>query len=375
MHILVLNAGSSSLKASIVDPGSGEVLHRADERTGDRHWPAVVGAVLDALDLGDIGAVGHRVVHGGVRFRAPTVVDDDALKGIEALADLAPLHNPIAVETIRFARERLPSVPQVACFDTAFHATLQPAEYRYAVPDAWFRDWGVRRFGFHGLSVEWSIWRAAELLERDIDELNVVVAHLGSGCSVTAVQGRRSVSTSMGMTPLEGLVMGTRAGSIDPGVLLHVLRDGRLTRDELVETLEHRSGLLAMAGTADMRAIVDAEARGDGRAAMALQMFVRRAAAGIAGAATALRSIDAVIFTGGIGEHAGSVRAAIVGRLGVLGIAAISGEGVAADALLSAAGARPAVLRIEAREDLVIAAQTASAIGFRPGAPPAPSGS
>ena len=362
MHILVLNAGSSSLKASIIDPATGREAGRADARTGDRTWAVVVEEVLGRLGLHGVGAVGHRVVHGGVRFRGPALVDDDVLAGIDALAQLAPLHNPIASETIRLAQRRLPGVPHVASFDTAFHAALQPAEYRYAVPDAWFRDWGIRRFGFHGLSVEWALWRAAELLERDVDDLRLVIAHLGSGCSVTAVLGRRSVATSMGMTPLEGLMMGTRAGSIDPGIPLFLLRQGRLSGDDLADALEHQSGLLAMAGTADMREVVEGEARGDGRAAMAVQMFVRRAAAGIAGAATALPGLDAIVFTGGIGEHSGPVRRAIVERLGVWGVAPISDEDVEEDAVLSAA-APVAVLRIEAREDMVIAGQVARLIG------------
>ena len=341
--ILVLNAGSSSLKASVVEPTTAETVVRTEVRVGDdatraEGWEQVLEGALSDLDVSGVRAVGHRVVHGGERFRAPVLVDDDVLTAIDALAELAPLHNPIAAASIRAARSRLPDLPHVACFDTAFHATLPEAAWRYPVPERWWRDWGVRRYGFHGLSVAWSVRRAAELLARPASDLRLVVAHLGSGCSVSAVDGGRSVATSMGMTPLEGLMMGTRAGSIDPGILLALVRAGRLTVDELADALDHRSGLLGVAGTADMRAIVERARLGDADARLAIELFVGRAAAGIAAAATALPALDALVFTGGIGEHATSVRDAIVKRLAVVRV--------------------PAVLTVEAREDLVIADQT-----------------
>ncbi len=298
-------------------------------------------------------------MHGGTRFVAPVVVDDDVLAGIEEVAPLAPLHNAVALETIQLVTDALPTVPQVVCFDTAFHRTLDPAALRYPVPDRWFEEWGVRRFGFHGLSVAWSARRAAELLERDVTDLGLVVAHLGSGCSVTAVDGGRSVATTMGMTPLEGLMMGTRAGSIDPGVLLALLRSGRRTPDELAEDLDHSSGFVGMAGTSDVRALLAAEAEGEERAALALEIFVRRAAAGIAAMSTELRSLDALVFTGGIGEHAGPLRARIVARLGTIGLSPVSPTGGERDMVLSGGGGSPAVLRIEAREDVVVAEATA----------------
>ncbi len=278
------------------------------------------------------------------------------LEAIDALAPLAPLHNPVATDTIRAARTALPGVPHVACFDTAFHATLPAAAHRYPVPAAWYEAWGVRRFGFHGLSVAWAVTRAGELLERDPVSLGLVVAHLGSGCSVTAVDHGRSVDTSMGMTPLEGLMMGTRAGSIDPGVLLALLRDGRLSVDELGETLDHRSGLLGVSGrSSDVRALLDAERDGDESAALALELFVSRAAAGIGAAATALPGVDALVFTGGIGEHSGRIRARIVARLAVLGVPPITDADPNEDAILSHAPGVPSVLRIASREDVVIA--------------------
>ena len=369
MRVLVLNAGSSSLKASVLDPPRREA-HAAETvewgsdatRVTDRRgaFGELLGAlVVGGVPIGSIDAVGHRVVHGGTRFVAAAIVDDEVLTAIEELAPLAPLHNAIAVETIRLAAQELPDVPQVACFDTALHTTLDQAALRYPVPDRWFEEWGVRRFGFHGLSVAWSVRRAAELLDRDVSGLALIVAHLGSGCSVTAVSGGRSVATSMGMTPLEGLMMGSRAGSIDPGVLLELLRSGRRTPDELAEDLDHGSGLVGVAGTSDVRALLAAEAEGEERAALALEIFVRRAAAGIAAMSTELRSLDALVFTGGFGEHAGPLRARIVARLGTIGLSPVSPTGGERDMVLSGGGGSPAVLRIEAREDVVVAEATA----------------
>jgi acetate kinase len=250
----------------------------------------------------------------------------------------------------------IPDLVHVAVFDTAFHATLAEEAYRYPVPDRWFTDWGVRRFGFHGMSVEWSAEMAAQLLRRPAAELRLVVAHLGSGCSVTAVDGGRSVSTSMGMTPLEGLMMGTRAGSIDPGILFYLLRTGRRDSGELAEQLDHESGLLGVSGrTSDVRELLRAEASGDAPAALALQLFCRRAAECIASAATALPRLDAIVFTGGIGENAAGLRARIAARLSAIGVAPISDESVTHDVVLSESAVTPAILRIEAREDVVVA--------------------
>ncbi len=375
MRVLALNAGSSSLKASVV--GGGRALARSavgwgtDASRIEDRGPGI-GAVLSDLagqgiDPASIGAVGHRVVHGGPTLVASTRIDDAVLATIDGLSELAPLHNVVAMETIRAARVTLPDLPHVACFDTAFHARLPGSARRYPVPTCWGSDWGVRRYGFHGLSVAWATSRSAELLERREADLGLIVAHLGSGCSVTAVQGGRSVATSMGLTPLEGLMMGTRAGSIDPGILLYLLRTGRSSLDELAEALDHGSGLLAVSErTSDVRDLEAAADAGDARATLALEMFVERAAAGIAAAATALDRLDAVTFTGGIGEHAGRVRASIVGHLRVLGLAAVSDLESGEDRVLAvdrAAERRsptpgtigPVALRVEAREDLVIA--------------------
>jgi acetate kinase len=365
VRVLVLNPGSSSLKVSVLEPPNREALATAaidwgaDATRASGRTSAISGTLdllgRDGVAVSSINAVGYRVVHGGSRFTRPTLIDDEVVAAIDQLASFAPLHNRIAADTIRRARERIPGVPHVAVFDTAFHASLPPAGYRYPVPDEWFRKWGIRRFGFHGLSVAWSVARAAELLDRPTESLRLVVAHLGSGCSVTAVDSGRSVETSMGMTPLEGLMMGTRAGSIDPGVILELLRRDRLTLAQLSDVLDHGSGLLGVAGSADVRELLAAESGGDQAAALGLELFVRRAASGIAGCSSALPSVDAVILTGGIGEHSGPIRKRIVDRLAVLGVGEISDADVREDRVLSKSNGVPAVLRVEAREDVVVA--------------------
>ena len=371
MRVLVLNAGSSSLKASIVEDGAtvarAEHSFGADATTSPGQ-PAAVRDVLASLGGAGVGAqtieaVGHRVVHGGATFSQPTLLDERTMAAFDALDELAPLHNAVAVATIRAAQAALPGVPHIACFDTAFHATLPEAAARYPLPESWNADWGIRRFGFHGLSVAWAVEKAGELLGRPSRELALLVAHLGSGCSVTAVAEGSSVQTSMGFTPLEGLMMGTRAGSIDPGILLYLLRSRRIGLDDLHGALEHSSGLMGVSGLgSDVRALEAAASAGDHRAGLALEMFIARAAAGIASAAVSLDRLDALIFTGGIGEHAGRIRAAIVDRLSIIGFPRIEPEETGVDRVLAegdlAARAdrlRPAVLRIEAREDLVIA--------------------
>ncbi|HEY7598808.1 MAG TPA: acetate kinase, partial [Candidatus Limnocylindrales bacterium] len=253
-RVLVLNAGSSSLKASLLEVGrvaplaSTAIGWGADAtRVGDRA-PAVERVIAELVTDGGaaLAGVGHRIVHGGERFVAPVLIDDRVLAELDELAALAPLHNPVASDTVRAARAALPRVAHVAVFDTAFHASLPPAAVIYPLPWRWHAEWGIRRYGFHGLSVAWSTRRAAELLGRPAEDLRLVVAHLGNGCSVSAVDGGRSVATSMGMTPLEGLMMGTRAGSFDPGIALRLLEDGRLSLAELAEELEHGAGLLGV---------------------------------------------------------------------------------------------------------------------------------
>ncbi len=376
MRVLVLNAGSSSLKASVVEAGRREPLAAVNvgwgsdaTRVSDR--AEAVESVLAELASRRVGqhsldGVGHRFVHGGATFREPILVDDAVIGRLGGLLDLAPLHNGVALDTITAARRLLPDVPHACAFDTGFHAGLPPAAFVYPLPWRWYEEWGIRRYGFHGLSVAWAVRRAGELLRRDPAGVRLIVAHLGSGCSVTAVDGGRSVATSMGLTPLEGLMMGTRAGSVDPGILLGLLREGRTGLDELAEALDHGSGLLGLSAVSgDVRDVSRAAEEGDERARLALDVFVRRAAEGIAAAATALPRLDALVFTGGIGENAGELRARIVDRLAVLGIGPVEREEGGADRLLSAAGAAPAVMRVEAREDLVIAEAVADLLAGR----------
>ena len=375
MRVLVLNPGSSTLKAVVLEPPSSDglgavTIELGDDASRSAGRRAAVRTALDRLadegiDPGTIEAVGVRVVHGGSRFLGPVLVDDAVLDQIAALADFAPLHNPIAVETIRAAGAALPGIPRVAAFDTAFHASLAAEAYRYAVPERWFTDWGVRRYGFHGLSVAWSVRRSSDLLAVPADRLRLVVAHLGSGCSVTAVDGGRSVDTTMGMTPLEGLVMGTRTGSLDPGILIRLLRARRLTVEELAAALDHESGMLGLSSrSSDVRVLLAAEAGGDERARLALAVFVLRAAAAIAAATTTLPGLDAVVFTGGIGEHSGPIRSRIVRRLAALGLDPLDErESDDDDDGILGSGHGPAVLRIAAREDIVIAEAVAAVVG------------
>lgn len=371
MRVLVLNPGSSTLKAAVLEPpertplATVEVDRGADaSRLGDASDAvarALAAIARDGVPADGIRAVGYRVVHGGSRFREPVVIDDAVVAAIDELAPLAPLHNPVAAATIRAGRSAVPAATHVAAFDTAFHAALPEDAIRYAVPARWAEAWGVRRYGFHGLSVEWATRRTGELLERPLGGLGLVVAHLGSGCSVTAVDGGRSADTSMGMTPLEGLVMGTRAGSLDPGILLALLRDGRLGLDDLAEDLDHRAGLLGLSGrSADVRDLLAAEADGDEAARLALAVFVRRAAAGIAGAATALPRLDAIAFTGGIGEHSGAIRRRILGRLGSVGVDPGRNAESAASEWVLEGRSGPAVAVVRAREDVVIAEAAAA---------------
>jgi acetate kinase len=359
MRVLVLNAGSSSLKTSVVgEPGDATVSRDELQRPAQTGWSGALGDALGGA--GRIEAIGHRVVHGGARHTGAMLISDTVVGELEELRDLAPLHNGPALEVISAAREAFPDLPQVACFDTAFHATLAPAAYVYPLPYAWYADWGLRRFGFHGLSVSWSVERAAALLERPVAELRLVVAHLGSGCSVTAVDGGRSVATSMGMTPLEGLMMGTRSGSVDPGLLLELLDDGRTTLADLRTALQRESGLLGVSGvSADLREVERAASADDERAVLAIEIFVRRAAAGIAAVASALPALDALVFTAGIGEHAADVRTAICGRLATLRVPAVLNHQSGEDELLSLPGSPVSVLRVAAREDLVIAREVA----------------
>ena len=359
MRLLVVNAGSSSLKLRVLDAADRSVFEREVERTGGRlDRPALDAAVREA---GSVAAVGHRVVHGGPRYSAPVVVDDRVLDYLRSLVQLAPLHQPPSLAGIEEVRRLLPSTPQVACFDTAFHHSLPAAASTYAVPLAWRSRWGVRRYGFHGLSHAYASRRAASLLGRPVEELRLVTCHLGSGASLCAVAGGVSVDTTMGFTPLEGLVMGTRSGSVDPGLLVWLLREKKLSLAELDRALERESGLLGLAGSADMKEVI-ASSTPEGNAA--LDVYLHRLRALVAAMAAAMGGLDGLVFTGGIGERSPEIRAAAAAGLGFLGVAldpaANAAEG---DRDISAGGASVRTLVLAAREDLEIARQVRGLLG------------
>jgi len=359
VRVLVVNAGSSSLKLRVLDPGDA-VAAEADidaprsqvDEDALRAW--IAGA-------GTVDAVGHRIVHGGERFRSAVRVDDGVVRELRALTDLAPLHQPKSLAALDAVLAALPDTPTVACFDTAFHATLAPEATTYAVPRAWRERWGIRRYGFHGLSHAYASRRAAEMT----GARRVVTAHLGAGASLAAVRDGRSVDTTMGFTPLEGLVMATRSGSVDPGLLLWLLERERLDVAEMSAALEHEGGLLALAGTADMREVLVRADSGDDEARVALGVYLHRLRAGIAAMAAALGGLDALVFTGGVGERSAPVRAAAADGLGFLGVAVDAARNGApdGDADVSADGAPVRTLVVPAREDVEIARQVRALLG------------
>lgn len=329
MRVLVINSGSSSLKYQVRDTDTNEVaanglIDRIGEGAGGPadHGEAMnqVAAALESeLAQKPLDAVGHRVVHGGERFSEPVLINNEITRAIERLNPLAPLHNPANVLGIRAITTKWPTMPQVAVFDTAFHRTLPEHAWRYAVPDELYRQYGIRRYGFHGTSHQFVTGRAAELLDIPVEEFNAVVAHLGNGVSLTAIQGGASIDTSMGFTPLEGLVMGTRSGDVDPSILVFLQRQG-LSADDIDTMLNKESGLKALAGNNDMRAIVEAAAAGDARARVALDITSYRLAKYIGGYHVAVGGAQALVFTAGIGENSADFRALVASRLGALGV-------------------------------------------------------
>jgi acetate kinase len=334
IDVLVVNAGSTSLKLSVVD-------------SSDRST-----SVTTIEDAPQVTAVGHRIVHGGELFTEPTVIDDAVAAQLELLVELAPLHNAPALAAIADARRLLPEATHVGVFDTAFHRTIPEVARTYALPRR-YRDRGIRRFGFHGLSIAWAAEQARAR--------RLVVCHLGGGASVTAVADGRSIDTTLGFTPLEGVPMGTRAGSVDPGALIYLLRHG-VTLDELDQALEHESGLVGLAGTDDVSAL---ERDPGDEAALALDVYCYRIAQAVAAMATALGGLDTLVFTGGVGEHSARVRAQVCARLGHLGVAVdgranaeLAGEGAVESA---ASGAQVRV--VHAREDVVVARAVRSTLG------------
>jgi acetate kinase len=319
LRVLVVNAGSSSLKLAMVDADRTVASTTAERWEGEGHLEPIT-AFLERLDRVD--AVGHRVVHGGPRLTEPVLVDADVLAYLESIEDLAALHNPRALAGIRAVRGLLPGVPTVACFDTAFHAHLPPAARTYALPREWNARWGLRRYGFHGLSHAYAVRRGAELIGRDLTGLRVVSCHLGAGASVAAVRGGASIDTTMGFTPLEGLVMATRSGSVDPGLVLWLLLHGGQTPADLSAALDHESGLKGLSGTSgDLRDVLAARSTGDIDAGLAFDVFVHRLRREIGAMTASTGGIDLLVMTGGIGEHAPLVRTLVAESLSHLGIA------------------------------------------------------
>jgi acetate kinase len=354
--VLVVNTGSSSLKLRLLDRDD-KVVAAADLE----QWDGSTG-LEDQFDdrWRRAEAVGHRVVHGGPDFRGPAVIDDNVLDRIEALTSLAPLHQPRAVAGIRAVRAALPDLPEVACFDTAFHATLAPAAFTYALPAAWRRRWPLRRFGFHGLSHAYAARRAAELVDRPLEGMRTVSCHLGAGASLCACLGGRSVDTTMGFTPLEGLVMATRSGSVDPGLVLWLQTECGLSAGEVTEGLERASGLAGLTGTSgDFRDVGD-----DERGRLAVAVYVHRLVREIGAMAAALGGLDTLVFTGGVGEHQPSIRAAAAERLAFLGVAVDRERNArtSTDGGIAAHGAAVHTVVVSAREDLEIARQVRASL-------------
>jgi acetate kinase len=351
VRILVVNAGSQSVKLRVIGDGDEE-LAATDLGPPDEKLASQLGRFLE--DAGEVDVAGHRVVHGGSVFTEPVIVDDRVRAALEDLSDLAPLHNPPAIAALDVVRRTRPAVPSVACFDTAFHAGLPPEARAYAVPEGW----GIRRFGFHGLSCAWALGRAAAVLEIPADRLRLVVCHLGGGASVTAIAGGRSVDTTMGFTPLEGLVMATRSGDVDPGALLWLIEHGRPAASVL-DDLEHRSGLWALSGaaTSDMRDLLTRRDAGDERSRLAVGVYVHRLRAKVAAMAAATGGTDAIVFTAGVGEGSAAIRGETAAGLAWMGVAIDESVGGEGDRDVSAAQAAVRTLVVHAREDLQIAAE------------------
>jgi acetate kinase len=356
-RVLVVNAGSSSLKLRVLDP--------ADAATASADLPAPSGAadasqIKSAIEsFGPVDAVGHRIVHGGTLYTGPVRIDDQVRQRLESLTDLAPLHQPKSLAALDAVQAVLPAVPAVACFDTAFHATIPAAAATFALPEEWRTRWSLRRYGFHGLSHAYVSRRAAQLLGRDGGGLRLVTCHLGAGASLAAISGGRSVDTTMGFTPLDGLVMATRSGSVDPGLVLWLEEHVHMPAAELASALEHRSGLHGLAGTADMREILLRAAAGDTRAELARETYLHRLRGSIAAMAAATDGLDAIVFTGGVGENSAEIRQRALDGLGFLGIAVdpASNEAGAGDREIGAPAAAVRALLVAAREDIEIAGQ------------------
>jgi len=361
MRILVVNAGSSSLKLRLL--GADDALLDSTDLPAlgtDPSDPALVALEAAVRTFGPVDVVGHRIVHGGTEFTGPVAIDSGVRAQIGALTDLAPLHQPKSIAALDAVSSILPAVPAVACFDTSFHATIPPVASTYALPADWRARWPLRRFGFHGLSHAYASRRTAELLGRRQEGLRVVTCHLGAGASLAAVRDGRSVDTTMGFTPLEGLAMATRSGTVDPGLILWLVEHQGMTPAEVSDGLEHRSGLLGLAGTDDMRAVVDRAALADPAAVLGLSVYLHRLRAGIAAMSAALGGIDALTFTGGVGEGSPLVRSAAAEGLRFVGLElddANNRDTEPVDREIGLGGAAVRSFVVAAREDLEIARQ------------------
>jgi acetate kinase len=394
MNILLLNAGSSSLKCTLMESADSRVVarglgdwagsqtlyqfagsddkERSEEVPWTGHAKAVHRFVFDLQhakpvvlpDRSALAAVGHRVVHGG-QFTSSVRITSEIRSRITSLGELAPLHNPPSLETLAAAEAELPGMPHVAVFDTAFHATMPPEARTYAVPESWTRDWGIRRFGFHGLSHAYCARRAAEMLG-GVTDLRFVICHLGHGCSASAVRGGRCVDTTMGFTPLEGLVMATRSGSIDPSIVLHVQQHHGLTAQQVESALNRESGLLGVSGvSADMRQVLAAAKGGNDQARLALGIYTHRVRQVIGALAVTMGGVDALIFTAGVGEHASEVRASICAGLGCLGLELDEHANAACkpDADVARPASRGRILVIATREDVTMLREVIQVLG------------
>jgi acetate kinase len=393
MNVLVINAGSSSVKYQLIDSreqkavavGSVERIGMADallvHKPHDREKVTVSGEILDHIqaieytlaillspnhgvikDRSEIDAVGHRVVHGGEKFSESAIITDEVLRQIRDCIELAPLHNPHNVRGIEACHRLLPGVPQVAVFDTAFHQTMPDYAFLYALPWALYKRHAIRRYGFHGTSHSWVAQRTAEYLEQDIENLKLVTCHLGNGCSMAAIDGGNSVDTTMGFTPLEGLVMGTRSGDIDPAIILHVIGKEELSLHEANALLNKHSGLLGVSGVSgDMREVIEESESGNERAALAIEIYGYRIRKYITAYAGAMGGLDAVIFTAGVGEHSPQVREIACRGLGFMGLSLDEEKNLSANsgaATISTDDSRARIVIMPTNEELAIAMET-----------------
>ena len=399
MNVLVINAGSSSLKYQLLNPETGDLLAKGlCERIGidgkftykpqvegkekldavDVAMPThaeAIAAVLDALvdpkngviaSMKEIDAVGHRVVHGGEKFASSVVITDEVMAAIEECNPLAPLHNPANIIGIKACQEKMPGVPMVAVFDTAFHQTMPAKAYTYAIPYEYYENDKMRRYGFHGTSHRYVSQRCAEILGKPIEELKIVSCHLGNGSSITAIDGGKSVDTSMGLTPLAGLPMGTRSGDMDAGIMEYIMKKYGMSMADMMTTLNKKSGVLGISGvSSDFRDLDNAAAEGNQRAALAVEVFEYGVRKMIAEYAAAMGGVDAVVFTAGVGENSADMRLHFVDGLQFMGIEIdpeknnIRGE----ERIVSPDGAKVKVLVIPTNEELMIAKDTAELVG------------